>query len=49
MAQYDVITLGETMIRLTPPDLKRLEHTSVLEVELVVPNPTWPLAWRAWA
>jgi 2-dehydro-3-deoxygluconokinase len=34
MAQYDVITLGETMIRLTPPGLQRLEHTSTLEVEV---------------
>jgi 2-dehydro-3-deoxygluconokinase len=34
MAQYDVITLGETMIRLTPPDLQRLERASVLEVEV---------------
>jgi 2-dehydro-3-deoxygluconokinase len=34
MAQYDVITLGETMIRLTPPGLKRLEHTSSFEVEI---------------
>jgi 2-dehydro-3-deoxygluconokinase len=34
MAQYDVITLGETMIRLTPPGLKRLEHASSLEVEV---------------
>ena len=34
MAQYDVITLGETMIRLTPPGLKRLEHASSFEVEI---------------
>jgi 2-dehydro-3-deoxygluconokinase len=34
MARYDVITLGETMIRFTPPGLKRLEQTSSFEVEI---------------
>ncbi|GIX48439.1 MAG: 2-keto-3-deoxygluconate kinase [Candidatus Tectimicrobiota bacterium] len=29
---YDVITLGETMLRLTPPGTLRLEQTAVLEV-----------------
>jgi 2-dehydro-3-deoxygluconokinase len=34
MAQYDVITLGETMIRLTPPGLKRLEQARSFEVDI---------------
>lgn len=31
---YDVVTLGETMLRLTPPDLKRLEQTTSLDIEI---------------
>lgn len=33
MPQYDVVTLGETMLRLTPPGLRRLEQATTLEVE----------------
>ncbi|MCA9194085.1 MAG: sugar kinase [Planctomycetales bacterium] len=29
---YDVVTLGETMLRLTPPEFQRLEQTGQLEV-----------------
>lgn len=32
--RYDVVTFGETMIRLSPPDFKRLEQTSLLEVNV---------------
>jgi 2-dehydro-3-deoxygluconokinase len=31
---YDVVTLGETMLRLTPPNLQRLEQTTTLEVQV---------------
>ncbi|HEX2914642.1 MAG TPA: sugar kinase [Chloroflexia bacterium] len=31
---YDVVTLGETMLRLTPPNLKRLEQTQSLDIEV---------------
>lgn len=31
---YDVVTLGETMIRFTPPDLKRLEQTISFNAEI---------------
>jgi 2-dehydro-3-deoxygluconokinase len=31
---YDVITLGETMLRFTPPDFKRLEQANILEAEI---------------
>jgi 2-dehydro-3-deoxygluconokinase len=34
MTQYDVVTLGETMLRFTPPGLKRLEQASSFEVEI---------------
>jgi 2-dehydro-3-deoxygluconokinase len=34
MARYDVVTLGETMVRLTPPNLRRLEQTTSLDVEV---------------
>lgn len=34
MAQYDVVTLGETMLRLTPPGLRRLEQATAFEVEV---------------
>ncbi|MBM3223907.1 MAG: sugar kinase [Candidatus Tectomicrobia bacterium] len=34
MAQYDVVTLGETMLCLTPPGLRRLEQATTLEVEV---------------
>jgi 2-dehydro-3-deoxygluconokinase len=34
MARYDVITLGETMLRFTPPGLKRLEEARSFEVEI---------------
>lgn len=34
MTLYDVVTLGETMIRLTPPGQKRLETAVTLDVEV---------------
>jgi 2-dehydro-3-deoxygluconokinase len=34
MSQYDVITLGETMLRLTPPGFKRIEQTIMFELEV---------------
>ncbi len=34
MAGYDVVTLGETMIRLSPPVPQRLEQASVLEINI---------------
>lgn len=34
MTAYDVVTLGETMLRLTSPDHKRLEQANVLEAEV---------------
>ena len=34
MTRYDVVTLGETMLRLTPPNLRRLEQTAHLDVEV---------------
>lgn len=34
MIIYDVVTLGETMLRLTPPDLRRLEQAITLEIEV---------------
>ncbi|MFN8458284.1 MAG: sugar kinase [Anaerolineae bacterium] len=34
MITYDVVTLGETMLRLTPPDLRRLEQAITLEIEV---------------
>jgi 2-dehydro-3-deoxygluconokinase len=34
MAEYDVITLGETMLRFTPPNLKRIEQTTSFDVEV---------------
>lgn len=34
MTQYDVVTLGETMIRLTPPVLNRLEQTTTVDIEI---------------
>lgn len=33
MIPYDVITLGETMLKFTPPNLKRLEQTPICELE----------------
>lgn len=32
MSGYDLVTFGETMIRLSPPDFKRLEQTEALNV-----------------
>ncbi len=32
--RYDVITLGETMLRFTPPQLKRLEQTTGFDIEV---------------
>ena len=32
--EYDVLTLGETMIRLSPPGYQRLEQTSVLDLHI---------------
>lgn len=34
MNPYDVVTLGETMLRLTPPDFKRLEQTTSFNAEV---------------
>lgn len=34
MTPYDVITLGETMLRLTPPALRRLEQAITLDIEV---------------
>ena len=34
MARYDVVTLGETMLRLMPPGLQRLEQATNLEIEV---------------
>lgn len=34
MARYDVVTLGETMLRLTPPHLQRLEQARHLDIEV---------------
>lgn len=34
MASYDVVTLGETMLRLTPPNLRRLEQATTLDIEV---------------
>lgn len=34
MADYDVVTLGETMLRLTPPLLLRLEQTKTFDIEI---------------
>lgn len=31
---YDVVTLGETMLRLTPPQMKRIEQATGLEIEV---------------
>ncbi|GAI11659.1 unnamed protein product [marine sediment metagenome] len=29
---FDVVTFGETMVRLSPPNYRRLEQTNVLDV-----------------
>lgn len=34
MGGYDLVTFGETMIRLSPPDFKRLEQTETLNVNV---------------
>lgn len=34
MSRYDVITLGETMLRFTPPSLKRIEQTTTFDIEV---------------
>jgi 2-dehydro-3-deoxygluconokinase len=34
MAKYDLVTLGETMIRLSPPAPQRLEQASALEINI---------------
>ena len=34
MTPYDVVTLGETMLRLTPPNFRRLEQTASLDLEV---------------
>ena len=31
---YDLVTFGETMIRLSPPGFRRLEQTNLLEVNV---------------
>lgn len=34
MTRFDVVTLGETMLRLTPPHYRRLEQASALDIEV---------------
>jgi len=34
MERYDLVTFGETMIRLSPPNFRRLEQTNLLEVNV---------------
>ena len=34
MTPYDVITLGETMLRFTPPAMKRIEQTTTFDLEV---------------
>ncbi len=34
MAHCDVVTLGETMLRLTPANYRRLEQASALDIEI---------------
>ncbi len=34
MSLYDVVTLGETMIRLTPPTLQRIEQTTTFDIHI---------------
>jgi 2-dehydro-3-deoxygluconokinase len=34
MPKYDVVTFGETMLRLTPPDFRRIEQTNSFNVEI---------------
>ena len=34
MSQYDIITLGETMMRLAPPGQLRIEQTTVFDIEI---------------
>lgn len=34
MTRFNVVTIGETMLRLTPPALRRLEHSPTLEIEV---------------
>ncbi len=34
MTRYDVVTLGETMLRLTPANYRRLEQASALDIEI---------------
>jgi hypothetical protein len=34
MMPYDVVTLGETMLRLTPLGMRRLEQAASLEIEV---------------
>lgn len=34
MAKYDLVTFGETMVRLSPPNFKRIEQTSSLDVNV---------------
>ena len=31
---YDVVTFGEAMVRLSPPEYRRLEHATRLDVEV---------------
>ena len=32
--RFDVVTLGETMLRLTPPALRRIEQTQTFDLEI---------------
>src|SRR4051812_25493286 len=34
MAVYDVVTLGETMLRFTPPAMQRIEQASTFEIHV---------------
>ncbi len=34
MTRYDVVTFGETMLRLSPPNYRRIEQASALDVEI---------------
>lgn len=34
MSKYDIVTLGETMLRLTPPNHKRIEQATSFDIEI---------------
>ena len=37
---YDIIALGETLLRLTPPDLQRLDQSAGFDVQVGGSVPT---------